>query len=258
MLAGRDRDDVGRAQPAVRLVVRRRERLLEPRRAVLGHAARKRGDGLLRIAAVAHAPPGMGVDHEPHLRADRGAHEPHGLQVLLRAERGSHLVGREPHRRDGRRLLGEPLGRHVHPGAAVELDAVPLAPADELREGAALVPRRQVNERDLDRAVRLRGLQVAGEHHLRPLERVAADEEMADHLPYLRRRALVRRPGRVADQPVVRGHPDKHGVPLDDRPLAAVEGKPERLRERVRHQERLDLGDLHGGLCRSVISSARM
>jgi hypothetical protein len=58
----------------------------------------------------------------------------------------------------------------------------------------------------------------------------------------------MRRAGRVADEAVVRRHADQHGVAFHDRSLAPEKGQPERLRQRVRHQERLDLGYLHGEL----------
>ena len=49
----------------------------------------------------------------------------------------------------------------------------------------------------------------------------------------------------VAAQPGVGRHPNQHRVALQNRPLTAVEGQQERLGQRARQQQRIDLSDFH-------------
>src|ERR1022692_3071152 len=55
-----------------------------------------------------------------------------GLQVRFGAARRTHLVGPKTKVRDSRRLSRVALGRHIHPGAAVEPDGSAQAAAEHL------------------------------------------------------------------------------------------------------------------------------
>ena len=248
VLAGGDGQKVIGAQPAICVVVVRRQGLFEPRGPVRGDLAREIRHRLGRVADVAHAPPGMGVDHQPHVRADCLAHEPHGFQVLLGPQRGPHLVRGEAKRRDRRRLLGVAFGRHVHAGAAVELDAVAHPAADQFRQRAAFEPRREVDQCDFDGAIRFGELEIAFKVEVGPAAGIFAHEERRDRLANVAGGALMGGPGGIAGQAVVGPDADDHGVALEDRALAAVERQPHGLRQRAGHQESVNVGDFHASV----------
>src|SRR2546423_1285883 len=102
----------------------------------------------------------MRVDHESYPGTDRAPHELRGFQTLLRSQRWTHLVGSETHLRDCSRFVGVTLRRHVHSGAAVELDAIALAPAYKIRHRRAFKFRRKIDQRNFDGVVRLLRLQI--------------------------------------------------------------------------------------------------
>src|SRR5204862_5182645 len=95
------------------------------------------GDCLGGVTFVAHAPPGMSVDHEADLWPHRLAHEDDRFEVLLRTKSWAHFVCAESHCGDRGGFFGETGWRHVHAGAAIEFDAVALASADDFGERGA-------------------------------------------------------------------------------------------------------------------------
>jgi hypothetical protein len=105
----------------------------------------------------------------------------------------------------------------------------------------------EVEEGDFHRVIGLGELDAPLEAEGLPLEGVASDEELGDRPLDLQRGALVGRARRPAAEALVGLDADEHGVALQDRPLAVVEGQLERLRQRTAHQEGVDAGDLHEG-----------
>ena len=252
VLAGGERDEVLLLEREVGGVVVGRQRLFEPGDAVGGHVARQLLDGGRGIAAVAHAPPGVGVHHQVEIGADGLAHQAHGFQVLLRARRGAHFVGAEAQVGDGGGFGGVGLRRHVHAGAAVEADAVADAAAEQFGNGNAAGLAGQIVEGDLHGAVDLGEFEIgAGALEEEHAEGVgvgedAAFEEWRDGVADGAVHGLAARSRGVADQAVIGLHADEHGVALEHRSLAAVKGQPHGLRKGKGEQERSNAGDLHG------------
>ncbi len=131
VFAGGERDQVLLPEREVGGVVVGGQGLFEPGDAVRGHILRQLFDCGQRVAAVAHAPPGVGVHHQVEIGPDRLAHEAHGFEVLFRARRGAHFVGAKAQAGNCRCFGGVGLRGHIHAGAAIETDAVAHAPAQQ-------------------------------------------------------------------------------------------------------------------------------
>ncbi len=124
MFSGGQRRQGFRAQVAVGGMVVWRQRLFQPGNIEFGHRGREPFHGFGGVAAVAHPPPGVGVDHQAELRTGGFAHQPHGFEVQFRAERGTHFVGLKAHLL---RLFGFSRISFrclVHTGASIQCDAV--------------------------------------------------------------------------------------------------------------------------------------
>ena len=132
-----------------------RQRFFQPGDAVFGHGAGQFLDGFEAVAAVAHAPPGVGVHHQVEIGADGLAHAGDRFHVPVGAEGGTHFVGAETEAGDGGGFGGVGLRGHVHAGAAVETDAVAHAAAQQLGNRHAARLAHQIVERDFGRAVHL-------------------------------------------------------------------------------------------------------
>ena len=160
VLAAGKRDDILLLERKIAGVIVGRQGFLEPADIVVGHVAGDLFDGRETVAAVAHAPPGVGVDHQVEVgptasrmrrTASRSCSGPSGRAHLVRLE---IRVRRRP------RLRRHSLRRHIHTRAAVEADAVAHASAEQLRDRDAEAFPDQIVEGDFDAAVDLRQLEV--------------------------------------------------------------------------------------------------
>ena len=240
MLAARERQNVFLFQAAVSLVIVGRHRFFQPRHAVSGHLPCEALDGGEVIAAIAHAPPSVRVYHEIEIRADGLAHETHGFEILVRAERGTHFVGAKSQIRDGGGFFGVLLGRHVHAGAAIQTDAVAHAATDSFGKWHAHGFGHQVIQRDFHRAINFREIRIlAGAIEKLDAQGIGigegtAREKWRDGVLDDCVRTLTARAGCITCETVIGVDADQHGVAFQDRALSAVEGKLQRLTERVR------------------------
>ena len=180
----------------VRLVIGRRQGLLEPVGVVRRHLAGQPFDGFGPVAAVAHPPPGVRVEHEAEARSGRLPHPAQSFEVRFASGGRAHLVGREAQGLNRRRLLGVAVVRHVHAGRAVALDALSLPPAQQLRHRRAFKLGGQVDHGNLDGVVGLDDLGVPGEVEARPSRGIAALQEGSNDIADLSRGPFVGRPGR--------------------------------------------------------------
>ena len=252
VFAAGDGDVVEFLQAAVGFVVVGRQGFFEPGDAVVGEFFGKLIDGGGDVVAIAHAPPGVGVDHEIEIGADGFAHLADGFDVLFGAHAGSHLVGHEAEFGDGGGFFGVALGRHVHAGGTVEADAIADTAADEFRDGEAESFAEGVVEGDFDASSRLwrgrgpgRGRlrnwtrRASGSARVRPVRNGAMTDSMAwwaVGLPW---------PGRVADEAGGGFDADEHGVAFEDGAFASVVGEFQGLGEAAGEEEGPDAGNSH-------------
>ena len=153
MFAARDRNQVELLRASVRFMIVGRQRFFEPRDTILGHLFGDAVHSGVKIVSIAHAPPCVGVHHEIEVGSDGIAHLSQHFDVLFRSHAGTHLVGSEPELRYRGGFRGVLIRRHIHPGGAIEMDAVANTSSDQFRYGQVQAFAERIVQGDFDGTV---------------------------------------------------------------------------------------------------------